>query len=143
MNWNKSTRLGLYAALEMARARDRLVTKGEIASRYHVSAHHLSKVLQQLVRSGLARAVAGVAGGYRLAKPAKSITLLDVVEVFEGKLELQRCLLADDGADPCGALAACRLKRVFDEIEHQAYFTLKSIPLSSLVETAAPARGKA
>lgn len=132
MKWNKSTRLGLYAALEMARIGDGLVTVGETAARYGVSTHHLAKVFQQLARAGVARAVLGVGGGYRLAKPAKDLSLLDVVEVFEGRMELGRCLL-NDAPEPCGDQDACRLKRVFDEIERQAFFTLKSIRLSSLL----------
>lgn len=134
MKWNKSTRFGLYAALEMARAGDELVQIPAMAERYRISAHHLSKVMQQLVRAGLARAVRGVGGGYALARPAKEITLLDVVEVFEGEIDLERCLLRGNDEQPCGDSPSCRLKRVFDEIEEQAFFTLKSIRLSTLVE---------
>lgn len=132
MKWNKSTRLALYAALEMAEANGRLVTAAGIAAKYGISTHHLAKVLQQLVRSGLAQAVLGVGGGYRLAKPSKEITLLDVVELFEGRVELERCLIGDT-VERCGRAAACRLKHVFDEIEQQAFFTLKSVRLSTLV----------
>lgn len=132
MNWNKSTRLALYAMLEMASAGEALVTVAGTAEKYGISTHHLAKVFQQLSRAGLARAELGVRGGYRLARPAKDVTLLDVVEIFEGPVELQRCLLGER-EDPCGDASACRLKRVFDEIERQAFFTLKSTRLSSLV----------
>lgn len=134
MKWNKSTRFALYAALEMARAGDDLVQIPSLAEQYGISAHHLSKVMQQLVRAGLARAVRGVGGGYALTRPAKEITLLDIVEVFEGAIELDRCLLRGSDGLPCKDSARCRLKCVFDEIEEQAYFTLKSTRLSTLVE---------
>ena len=134
MKWNKSTRLGLYAALEIAAAGDALVSAGTIAEKYRVSTNHLAKVLQALQRAGLVRSTRGVGGGYRLARPPSEISLLDVVEVFEGTTDLQRCLLADEASDDsCANRLGCRLKRVFDEIEHQAYFTLKSIRLSALV----------
>lgn len=123
MKWNKSTRFALYAAMEMARAGDALVTIESIAGRFEISAHHLSKVLQQLVRSGLAEAVRGVGGGYRLVKEPREITLLDIVEIFEGRLDPGRPGHPDED----------RLQRVFDEIEEQAYFTLKSTRLSTLV----------
>ncbi len=137
MNWNKSTRLALYAALEMATAGNALVTVAGTAAKYRVSTHHLAKVFQQLVRAGLASAVLGVRGGYRLARNPKEISLLDIVEIFEGRVELERCLLAGS-PEPCADAAACRLKRVFDEIERQAFFTLKSTRLASLVPAKQP-----
>ena len=134
MKWNKSTRFGLYAVLEMARAGERLVQIPALAERYGISAHHLSKVMQALTRAGLARAVRGVGGGYGLARSAKEITLLDVVEVFEGTMDLDRCLLHGTDEGQCANRPGCRLARVFDEIEAQAFFTLKSIRLSTLLD---------
>ncbi|MBL8692872.1 MAG: Rrf2 family transcriptional regulator [Planctomycetes bacterium] len=133
MRWNTSTRLALYAAVEMARAGDGLVTAAGVAEKHGISAHHLAKVLQQLVRAGIAQAVRGVGGGYRLARPAKEITLLQIVEQFEGTVDLDKCLLQDarSGA-ACGDSAMCRLKRVFDEIDRQALFTLQSVRLSTV-----------
>jgi Rrf2 family protein len=84
-----------------------------------------------MVRSGLAAAMRGVGGGYRLARPPKEITLYDIVEIFEGSQDLEGCMLSDD-ATTCSHPNACRIKKVFDEIEQQAYFTLKSIRLSTL-----------
>jgi len=132
MNWNKSTRLALYATLEMAAAGDALVTVAGTAAKYGISAHHLAKVFQQLARAGLATTELGVRGGYRLAKSPKDISLLDVVEIFEGRVELDGGTLGG-AADPAVDAAAARLKRVFDEIERQAFFTLKSTRLASLL----------
>ena len=131
MKWNKSTRFALYAALEMARGGDGRVTASSVAAKYEISSHHLAKVLQQMVRSGLAAAVRGVGGGYRLARSPKEITLYDIVEIFEGAQDLERCMLSDNSS-PCAHPNACSIKKVFDEIEQQAYFTLKSIRLSTL-----------
>ncbi len=131
MKWNKSTRFALYAALEMARGGDGRVTASSVAVKYEISSHHLAKVLQQMVRSGLAAAVRGVGGGYRLARSPKEITLYDIVEIFEGTQDLERCMLSDNSS-PCAHPNACSIKKVFDEIEQQAYFTLKSIRLSTL-----------
>jgi Rrf2 family protein len=143
MRWNKSTRLALYAALELAQAGDQLATAAGIATKYNVSTHHLAKVLQQLARAGVAQAVLGVGGGYRLAKSAKDITLLDVVEIFEGRSTVEGCCALAEESEDCGKSAACRLKRVFDEIELQAVFTLKSVRLSTLAASTAgpPAAG--
>lgn len=137
MKWNKSTRFALYAGLEMARSGGSLVTAGDIAEKYGISANHLAKVLQQLSRAGIVVAVRGVGGGYRLARSPREITLLDIAEIFEGSLDISACVLSDE-SEPCGQASACRVKRVFDEIEQQAYFTLKSVRLATLAGLPAP-----
>lgn len=137
MKWNKSTRFALYAALEMARQSPGLVTIPAVSAKYGISAHHLAKVMPQLVRAGIAEAVRGVGGGYRLARSAKDIVLLDIVEVFEGPVTLERCLL-DNASKPCGRVEICRLKQVFDEIEQAAYYTLKTIRLATLLGPGVP-----
>ena len=83
MQINKSTRYALYAAVEMARARDRQVTAGEVADRYSIPATVVPKVFQQLVRSGIAVGTRGSGGGYRLSRPSSRLTVLDIVEAFE------------------------------------------------------------
>jgi Rrf2 family protein len=44
----------------------------------------LRKSLKPLVSAGVLRSSKGPRGGYRLARPARSITLLEVVEAVEG-----------------------------------------------------------
>lgn len=72
-------------------------TRDELAAHGDVPEHFLSKILQSLARSGLIAAHRGMMGGYELARPAESVTLLDVVEAMEGPLVLKRP--CDRGAD--------------------------------------------
>jgi Rrf2 family protein len=59
---------------------------------YHgVPAPYLAKHLQALSRAGLLRSESGPRGGYRLARDAASITLLDVVRAIEGEEPAFRC----------------------------------------------------
>jgi len=52
---------------------------------YHgVPAPYLTKHLQALVRGSVLESVSGPRGGYRLARPADEISVLDVVEVLDG-----------------------------------------------------------
>ena len=50
------------------------------------------KVLRTLKDKGLIHSTIGVNGGYRLAREPKEITLADVIEAMEGKIEISRCL---------------------------------------------------
>ena len=60
-------------------AGDRLVTIDEISEAYGISRAHLMKVVNALTRAGFLTATRGRSGGLKLAKPAHSIVLGDVV----------------------------------------------------------------
>lgn len=83
MKLQQSTLLALYSVLEFAADPGRQITAAEIADKYSVSTHHLSKVLRDLGRAGLLESVRGVGGGYRFSGNTKRITLMDVIELFE------------------------------------------------------------
>lgn len=77
-----------------------------------VPANYLSKVLGALAAAGLVQAVRGRGGGYRLARPAAEISLMEAVEVFEGFRSRPSCILGihDVCSDdvPCSAHASFR-----------------------------------
>lgn len=59
---------------------------------YHgLPAAYLAKHLQQLSGAKILESTKGRVGGYRLARPANEITLLDVVEAIEGSAPVFRC----------------------------------------------------
>lgn len=59
---------------------------------YHgLPAAYLAKHLQQLSGARILESTKGRVGGYRLARPANDITLLDVVEAIEGGAPVFRC----------------------------------------------------
>ena len=132
---NKSTRYALYAALEMARAGDQPVTVAQVARRYRIPAGALAKVFQQLVRSGVAAGTRGIGGGYRLAGPPSEVTVLDVIKVYEPPRASGQCLLEDRGGKVCQDFPACRLRRLFDEVDEVSRSTLQSVSLETLVRS--------
>jgi Rrf2 family protein len=132
LKFNKSTMIALYAMTELARTEEDALPSAEIAERFRVSRHHLAKVLQQLVRAGLVETTRGAAGGHRLARPPKDITLHDVVEVFEGPGRGQHCLAVEPG-EPCELQRLCDLHEILTELDDQIRFTLQSISLKTLV----------
>lgn len=64
---------------------DTYVSTRTLARFHGVPKEYLSKALQALSRARLVEGVLGPSGGYRLARPAKDITVLDIVEAVEGK----------------------------------------------------------
>jgi len=70
---------------------DGVLSAAALAEFHGVSASYLLKHLQALSGAGILRAVPGPKGGYRLARPADEITLLDIVLAVEGPEPAFRC----------------------------------------------------
>lgn len=132
MRYSKSTRYALYAAMEMA-LEDAPVTVAAVATKYAVSQGALAKVFQNLVRAEIARGVRGVGGGYVLARPAREITVLDVIAVHDPTRREGHCLLEDPADPSCDRTPDCRLRRLFDEVSELVSCTFASVTLETLV----------
>jgi len=83
MKLQTQTMLALYSIVEAAAHPDKQIAAAEIAEKYGVSAHHLSKVLRMLGRAGFLDSSRGVGGGYRFAANSRRLTLMDVIDCFE------------------------------------------------------------
>ncbi len=63
----------------------------QLARYYDLPAAYLAKQLKALVRVGLLSATTGPRGGFRLARPAAEITLLQIVEAVDGTSPPYEC----------------------------------------------------
>ena len=63
----------------------------KLAEYHGVPAAYMAKHLQALARAGILETVKGPRGGYRLAKVANDITVLEIVEAIEGDEPAFRC----------------------------------------------------
>jgi Rrf2 family protein len=125
----RSTRYGLYAAIELAATpAGELVTASAVAARYDLPAAVVAKVFQRLSRAGIAAGLRGISGGYRLSRPASKVTVLEVIEVFES-LRPERASTRAAGAPD----AEQRLAELFAELDEQSRATLASVTLETLV----------
>lgn len=125
MKLSRSTHHALAAALEMAASEDEPVSVSRVAGRNGIPETALAKVVQQLVRAGLAEGTRGAGGGYRLTRPPSRISLLEVIQVFEP---------AESRAprDIRGGWAGGRLSPLFAEIDEMVRSTFESITLETL-----------
>lgn len=70
---------------------DAALPAASLAEYHGVPGAYLAKTLQGLARAGIVTSVAGRHGGYRLARPAADISLLDVIQAVEGDEMFFRC----------------------------------------------------
>ena len=131
MRLQKSTLFALYAVLELAAEPGRQLSTADIAGRYNISAHHLAKVMRQLVRAGLIQSVRGVGGGYRFSGNVKRVTLWDIIEQFEPGSQQP-----DDDEPDTATPISLALDNVRAEIDDLTRATMQSITLKSLLKFA-------
>ena len=78
----------------------------ELARGIQAPESFVSKVLQQLVQRGMVTSHRGAGGGFQLAVTPEKVSLLDVVEMVEGPLQINLCLAGEASCDLsswCGA----------------------------------------
>jgi Rrf2 family protein len=83
-----TVRAVLYLARHPGRRRRR-----EISDAMEIPDKFLPQILGALVRAGIAKSTVGRVGGYELARPAEDVSLREVVEVAEGPIRSQKCVL--------------------------------------------------
>jgi Rrf2 family protein len=90
MHLSRASSYALHAlAILTTRKNGQLMPSHLIAEAAGIPERFLLKVLNPLVRAGILRSVKGPNGGYSLARPAGSITLLEVVEGVDGPIRGQ------------------------------------------------------
>lgn len=87
------------------------VLSAESLAEFHeVSESYLLKHLRAATAAGLLDSILGPAGGYRLAKPAEKITLLDITLAIEGDGPAFRCTEIRQRGPCTGPKAAYRIQ---------------------------------
>src|SRR3954470_10048482 len=82
----------------------------DLSSTLHLPREFLAKILKVLADRGLVRSARGAHGGDQLARPARDISFLAVIEAVEGPVQLNVCL---DHKDRCDVSASCTMYHVW------------------------------
>ncbi len=87
-----STEWALHSAVSLALLGERgTASAAALAQYYDVPPAYLAKQLKAMVRAGILASTTGPRGGFRLAKPAQQVTLLDIVQAIDGTSAPYQC----------------------------------------------------
>lgn len=110
-----------------------LVTLGDIARRQDISLPYLEQLFVKLRRAGLVASVRGPGGGYKLARPAADIRVVDVLSAVDETVDAMH-----KGAGASGALSGSRAQsltnRLWEGLSANVYVFLHQTRLSDVVE---------
>ncbi|MDZ5696790.1 MULTISPECIES: iron-responsive transcriptional regulator RirA [Phyllobacteriaceae] len=139
MRLTRQTNYAIRILMYCAANDGRLSRIPDIARAYSLSDLFLFKILQPLVENGLVETVRGRNGGVRLAKPAKDITLFDVVRVTEENFAMAECF--ENEASECPLVDSCGLNEALRKALGAFFEVLASYTIHDLVEKRPQMRG--
>ena len=125
---SEAATLALHAAAIMASSPESHVTAAVMADGLSASEAHLAKVLQRLAKAGVVAGTRGPGGGFLLTRPAKEISLREVYEAIEGRLQVERCMV---GKPLCNKLD-CPLGSLFARMSDDVLKTLGKTTLADI-----------
>lgn len=126
---SQTTEYALRAMSVLAYKPDELTPTPSLAESTKVPVNYLAKVLQLLAAAELIVGRRGVGGGYRLARPASQITLLDVVRSVTRVERITTCPLGLPNHGP----NLCPLHRKTDEVLAKVIETYERVTLQDLI----------
>lgn len=134
---SKLTDYAIMVMVELDGAAGQVLSAQALAERSGLELPTVSKVLKLLGRAGLARSFRGANGGYRIERPAKDISVAEIITAIEGPIAMTECSI-DMGL--CQQEDNCNLRGNWQRISTAVAEAMAQV---SLAEMARPARPSA
>jgi len=103
----------------------------QLAAETKLSLPMVSKVLKILARQGLLASHRGVKGGYSLARPANTISVVEIIQAVEGPIAMTECI---ESPGECCHEPLCQLQSNWRVINDVVMRALSGIKLSDMIE---------
>ncbi|MEO0389921.1 MAG: Rrf2 family transcriptional regulator [Pseudomonadota bacterium] len=133
MKLSTKGRYAMVALADLALQPDAsLVSLGDIAERQDISLPYLEQLFVKLRRADLVTSVRGPGGGYRLARPASEIRVVDVLSAVDETVDaMHKGAGASGGAS--GSRAQSLTNRLWEGLSAHVYVFLHQTRLSDVV----------
>lgn len=129
------TSRGSYSVLAMfyiaEQAKEGFIPIDKIARDTDIPKPYLSKILQDLCRGGILLSRRGTGGGFTLSRPPDQISLKDIIEVIEGKINLVTCLLAPS---QCSKAENCPISPIWVGLQNFILEIMASITIDDIID---------
>ena len=87
----------------------------QLAEALQIPYKFLTKIMTEVVKSGLVVSIRGREGGYRFEKPTSEIIISEILDIFNDAIKDEECLL---GIGFCNGLCKCALHDQWMEPKH-------------------------
>jgi Rrf2 family protein len=134
-----SVEYGLHCLLGLIDAGEAPRSARDLAEFQGISPSFAAKIFAKLEKAGIVTAAEGVRGGYRLARPAEAISVLELVDAIEGRKPLfdcqeirSRCALFGESAPEWATRGVCSVHAVMLKAEKAMRDALASETLANI-----------
>jgi Rrf2 family protein len=130
MKMNTPAHYGLMVAGCIAENADGgWVMANTISAKYGIPVGYLIKIMQQMGKANVLSSKRGPKGGFALARPAKDITLLEIIEAADGPISTQLEIVKMTGK----AQFSLNMEKVCEKASEKAASILGKAKLSKMV----------
>lgn len=129
MQLSKSVEYAIKSLLFLHRANKPTSLK-EISSSEKIPKPYLAKIMRKLVEKGFLKSCNGRNGGYTMEIEIKSISLWDIVNLFEKDKKLLSCL---SNPSVCKDYPSCYQKVIWQRLQYEIIKSFKKIKLNEMV----------
>lgn len=126
----RDTDYAIRAVCSIAKAGGKIVTTDDLNRSLSIPRPFLRKILQELSRAKILRSCKGKGGGFCLTAAPKNISVMDIIEAFQGKLKIYECMFRKK---VCRRTRTCKLKKKLNVIEKNVLAQLRSINIASIM----------
>ena len=127
----RNTDYAIRAISLIAQQKGVVISAAQLVRQSRIPHPFLRKILQILDKKGIVKSYKGKGGGFVLMRMPHRIYLIDLVETFQGPLQLNECLFKKMA---CPNKKTCALKKKLDEIEGNVIKELGSVTMASLID---------
>ncbi|MCP0913125.1 MULTISPECIES: SUF system Fe-S cluster assembly regulator [Legionella] len=124
---------GTVVMVYLAKRPQQVCNARDIALHTHLTVPTVSKLLKRLTAAGLLSSVRGVAGGYRLQRPASAISVTEIIYALEESRGLTECSLEPN---ECSLQGVCHVQGNWRLISQAIESALSSVSLEALAKPA-------
>ncbi len=125
----KQSDYAIRALIELARAGEDFLSSREISKRQNIPYHFLRRIMGDLIKSGMVESREGAGGGMKLGSEPHSIKITEVMEIFQGRIELSDCMFRKK---ICENRKTCVLRKEIKRIEKVVADEFSRITIGSL-----------
>lgn len=126
----RNTDYAIRAICFMAENKKEITSVSELVEKLKIPRPFLRKILQALNKKGVLTSFKGKSGGFKLRRKPQDIFITDLIEAFQGPIELNRCIFKKK---LCSSVDKCILKGKIEEIEQRVVSELGLITIGSLL----------
>jgi Rrf2 family transcriptional regulator, cysteine metabolism repressor len=133
MKLSTKGRYGLRLLMEIALHQEQgQVYMKDIALQQQIPYPYSKNIISYLIAGGILRSARGANGGLSLNKSPGQITLLEILQLFEGNMDIVECI---SNPRACKSFKSCAIRDTWIEMQNAVEKVLKKTTLQDLLES--------